>query len=261
MSLKNIAKLVKQATQADMTPAKEFQNLLNQAIVMLEREDKRQPSQTYKPSSLGGCLRKIYFEVTGAPIDPDGDIDPDFVGILQSGTDRHERIQNAIIEMKRLGIDCEWIDVEDYLKLYPVAGTELVERKGNEFKLRNTVLNMSFMCDGIIKFGGKYYILEIKTEASFKWNGRTDAEEQHKVQASSYSTCLGIDDIMFIYEMRDLCKKKYIHVSVTKQDREDKVIHVINTVEDYRERNEVPPKTEKKSLCNYCDFKRECKKW
>ncbi len=261
MSLKNIAKLVKQANKADLTPAKEFQNLLNQAITMLERESQRAPSRTYKPSSLGGCHRRLYFEVTGAPIDKNPDIDPDFVGVGESGTDRHERIQRAIIEMKRLGIACEWVDVEDYLKMYPQTGTELVERKGNEFKLRNTVFNMSFMCDGIIKFGGKYYILEIKTEASFKWNGRTEADPKHKVQATSYSVCLGIDDVLFVYEIRDLCKKKYYHVHITPDEKEDKVIHVINTIEDYREREVVPPMTDKRNECNYCPFRGECKKW
>jgi CRISPR/Cas system-associated exonuclease Cas4 (RecB family) len=261
MSLKNLAKLVKQATQSDMTPAKEFQNYLNQAIVMLEKENRRQPSQTYKPSSLGGCMRMNYFQVTGAPLDVDSDIDADFVGICESGTDRHERIQNAVIEMKRLGIQCEWVDVEKYLTMYPQPGTELVSRQGNEFKLRNTILNMSFLCDGIIKFGGKYYILEIKTEVSFKWSGRTDAEEKHKVQASAYSTCLGIDDILFVYEQRDLCKKKFIHILVTQEDKEEKVIHYINTCQDYVERGEVPPKSELKSDCTYCNFKEECKKW
>lgn len=261
MSLKNIAKLVKQATQSNMTPAKEFENFLNQAIVMNERKNTRAPSQTYKPSSLGGCIRKVYFEVEGAPIDTNRDIDPDFVGLGESGTDRHERLQQAIISMKDLGMKCEWVDVEDYLKLYPVKGTRLIERKGHEFKLRNDILNMSFMCDGIVKFGGKYYILEIKTEVSFKWNTRTDAEDMHEVQASSYSACIGIDDILFVYENRDICKKKYYHVHVTDQDREDKVIHVINTVESHRANGEVPPKTDDKKHCNYCPFQGECIKW
>lgn len=261
MSLKNIAKLVKQATQSNMTPAKEFEMFLNQAIVMNERKNSRAPSTTYKPSSMGGCMRKIYFEVEGAPIDTNIDVDPAAVGMAESGTDRHERIQQAIISMKDLGMKCEWVDVEDYLKMYPVPGTRLIERKGNEFKLRNDILNMSFMCDGIIKFGGKYYILEIKTEVSFKWNGRTGAEDMHEVQASCYSACLGIHDIIFVYEQRDICKKKYYHVQVTQNDIEDKVIHTIYTVEDYRSRKEVPPKTDKLSHCNYCPFKGECIKW
>lgn len=261
MSLKNIAKLVKQATKKDVSPASEFENYLEQSITMLERANKRQPSQTYKPSSLGGCMRMIYFQVTGAEMDKDGDISTELVGICESGTDRHERLQAAVIAMKDLGINCEWMDVEEYLTLYPQPGTRIVSRQGNEMKLANDILNMSFLCDGIIKFGGKYYILEIKTETSFKWQSRIEAEEKHKVQASAYSTALGIDDVMFLYEMRDLCKKKFFHVHVTDEDREERVLHRINTVQDYVEKEEVPPKSEIKADCMYCDFKKECMKW
>lgn len=261
MSLKNIAKLVKQATAKDMTPANEFENFLNQAIVMQEKKNIRPPSKTYKPSSLGGCWRKIYFEVEGAQIDANQTVDPSFVGICESGTDRHERLQQAVIAMKDLKINCEWVDVEEYLKLYPQPGTRIIERKGNEFKLRNDILNMSFMCDGIVKFGGKYYILEIKTEVSFKWNGRKAAEDDHQIQASSYSTCLGISDVLFIYEQRDVCSKKYYHVNVTDEDREIKVVHIINMIEEHRRQGTVPDKSENKVHCNYCQFKEECVKW
>lgn len=261
MSLKNLAKLVKQATKVNMTPAKEFENFLNQAIVMNERKNVRPPSKTYKPSSLGGCIRKVYFEVTGAPIDTYNEVDPSFVGICESGTDRHERIQNAVMSMKELGMNCEWIDVEEYLKLYPQEGTVVVQRVGNEVKLRNTIHNMSFLCDGIIKFGGKYYILEIKTEFSMQWQSRKDAAPMHKVQAASYSLCLGIDDVIFVYEQRDFCKKQYYHVPITKLDRKEKVLDVIESVESHRENETVPEKTEITSQCNYCMFKEECKKW
>lgn len=259
MSLKSLAKLVKQVSASKETPAKQFQQYLNQAIIMLERENAREPSQTYKPSSLGGCNRRVYFEVTGAETDKNPEIDPDFVGVAESGTDRHERIQSAIMEMKRLGIECEWVDVEEYLKMYPQEGTEIVERKGNEMKLRNTKYNLSFMCDGIIKFGGNYYVLEIKTEVSFKWNGRTEAEPKHIVQASTYSLALGIDDIMFVYEQRDMCKKKFIHVKVTAEDKKEKVIDVINEVETHIKENTIPEKTDKKNECTYCPFTQVCK--
>lgn len=261
VSLKNIAKLVQQATVKNQTPADEFENYLKQSIVMMERKNQRAPSKTYKPSSMGGCLRRVYFEVEGAPVDGDPTINIEAVGMAESGTDRHERIQQAVISMKEFGMDCEWIDVEEYLKQYPQPGTRVIERKGNEFKLRNDILNMSFLCDGIIKFGGRYYILEIKTEVSFKWNPRQDAEDKHKSQASCYSSCLGIDDIMFVYEQRDMCAKKYYHISITEEDKIERVIHVISTVEEHRRVGTVPEKTEDKKECTYCPFKGECKKW
>lgn len=258
MSFKNLAKLVKQATE-EQSPAQDFLNMFNQATSRLDEQ--RQPSKTFKPSSLGGCIRKVYFEVTGAPIDANPDINPDMVGVGQSGTDRHERMQTTITHMKELGYDVEWIDVAEYLKIRPQMGTEVVERKGMETKLRNTVLNLSFMCDGIIKFKGKYYILEIKTEASFKYMKRFDVEPDHLVQGTSYSTALGINLILFIYENRDLCQKKTFVVEITDEDKQDKVIHTIETVNDHIEREVVPEKSTVKKHCTYCQFKGECKKW
>src|SRR5690606_11740101 len=138
MSLKNLAKLINQTTQ-EKTVEQEFLFQLNEAISRLDGENSRPPSKSYKPSSLGGCMRNMYFQVIGAPLDPAGTTDASFVGICESGTDRHERIQTAITNMQRLGYDCEWIDVEEYLKVRPQTGTEVVSKQGMETKLKNTV--------------------------------------------------------------------------------------------------------------------------
>lgn len=257
---KNLAKLVNQATQTQ-DPAAEFIGMFNKTVIKMAEEDKKQPSRTFKPSSLGGCYRKVYFEVTGAPIDPDPIIDPVMEGMAESGTDRHARIQETIMKMKKYGFDCEWIDVEQYLKDNPQLGTVIVERKGHEMKLRNTILNMSFMCDGIIKFKGVYYVLEIKTETSFKWQGRTTPALKHTYQATAYSVALGIDRVMFIYENRDTTAKRGFSVEVQQAEKEEKVFGYIETVNGYIEREQIPPMTEMKSECNYCDFKQECAKW
>src|SRR5690606_24180813 len=142
----------------------------------------------------------------------------------------------------------------EYLKVRPQTGTEVVSKQGMETKLKNTVFNLSFLCDGIIKFQGKYYIIEIKTEASFKYQGRFDIVEDHKHQASAYSVCLGIDEEIFIYENRDFCNKKSFMLHVTTQDKEERVVHVIETCNSYIEAEKVPPMTTVKSKCKYCKY-------
>lgn len=259
MSLKNLAKLINN-TVKEKTVEQEFLFQLNETISRLDAENPRKPSQTYKPSSLGGCMRNMYYQVIGAEQDPNKKRDASGVGITEAGSDRHERIQKAVAEMKRLGYDFEWIDVAEYLKQWPQQGTEVVQKQGMETKLKNTILNMSFLCDGIVKFKGKYYVLEIKTEASFKWNGRAEVVEQHKYQASAYSTCLGIDGVIFIYENRDFCSKKSFMYEVTDQDKEERVIHRIATCDSYVERKIVPPMTTIQSLCKYCNYKERCAK-
>jgi CRISPR/Cas system-associated exonuclease Cas4 (RecB family) len=279
MSLKNLAKLVSEATKKRPVE-QQFLRDLNETIVRLDAEDNYKPSKTYKPSMLGGCKREVFFCVIGEQEDPKI-IDPDdasFIGICESGSDRHERIQKAVSQMERLGYKVKWWDVEEYLTMWPQPGTKVVEKKGMETKLRNEIFNMSFLCDGIIQIDGKFFILEIKTEASFKWQGRVDAVDKHKTQAACYSLTLGIDDVIYIYENRDFCTKKSFRYTVTEEDRQARVIDVIEDIDNYvREHNEIvesletksdtipitkaPPKSDKKSDCNYCDYKKACKRW
>lgn len=257
MGLKDLAKMVNNATK-EKTLEEEFLYQLNDTISRTQTP--RQPSKTFKPSSLGGCTRRIFFEVSGAEVDKAKPADANLVGINESGTDRHERIQTYITKMKEHGHDVEWIDVEDYLTQFPQTGTRVVEKKGMETKLYNEVLNLSFMCDGVIKFKGVYYIIEIKTEASFKWIARTKPEEKHTFQASSYSACLGISNIMFLYENRDVCGKKVYHVEITQEDREEKVFGRIEMVNEYIRQQIAPPVTEQdKKDCKYCPFTTICR--
>lgn len=253
MSLRNIAKMVSEASK-EKTPEQEFLQSLNRTIVNMQT--KRKPSKTIKPSSLGGCKRNIYFQLIGAEIDKESTITAEVIGMGESGTDRHERLQAAIIQMPEV----EWVDVEEYLKARPELGTVVQKKVGYEYKLYNEALNLSCLCDGIIKFKGKYYILEIKTEASFKWNNRYAPEEKHKVQATAYAIALGIKDVIFLYENRDVCGKKTFLYKVSDDEIETLVTEIYEII-DMAESGEVPPKSDDKRECNYCQYKEECKKW
>ena len=259
MSLKNLAKLISNATK-ELTPEQEFLNALNEAIVKEEVKTRRQPTKSFKPSSIAGCHRMMYFTLIGAPIDKNFDADPQFIGMGQSGTARHEYLQTTISQMKENGFDVEWIEIEDYLKIRPQKGLEIISKQGLETKLFSRKYNLRFLCDGIIKVNGVYFILEIKTEVSFKWQSRTEADRKHIPQASSYSLCLGINRVLFLYENRDLCSKKAFIVEVSDDDRKG-VVKTIRKVNNSKRLKQVPPKSEDKYDCRFCDFKDECKKW
>lgn len=255
--LGRLAKMVNKATQ-EKTVTEQFLHDL-EATIKAENLP-RKPAANYKPSMLGGCLRKTYFCKTG--VEPD--VSPpssSMAGIWESGSARHEHIQEYVMKMKEHGFDWEWVDVEEFVKQRKPAGTRIVERKGNEVKLFNDILELSFMCDGVVKNNGRYYILEIKTESSFKFMKHQDAHESHKVQAICYSTALGIDEIIFIYENRDVCTKKVPpHViKVTEEMKQEYVIGRIETINNYIAEDRVPPMDT--SSCTYCDYKTECKKW
>jgi CRISPR/Cas system-associated exonuclease Cas4 (RecB family) len=258
MSLARLAKLIAKANE-EKRPEQDFLHMLEEATSRLAEQ--RQPSKSYKPSSLGTCMRLNYFQVTGAPIDTAAPQSASLAGINQSGSARHEAVQETISKMKQLGYDCEWIDVEQYLKRRPQVGTKVVSKKGHETKVFNSVLNMSFMCDGIIKLRGVYYIFEFKTETSFKYQVRNAPEPKHVVQAAAYGLGLGVDRVMFVYENRDVCAKKAYVIELTEQDKVDKVIHYIETCNSHIERGIVPPKTDNPKDCKYCQWQQECKKY
>lgn len=258
MGLKDIAKMVNKANK-QKSPAEEFLFMLNKAAVMGSQDESEYKGGVYRPSSIGSCLRRQFFMVEDYPADSENPPSAELVGILESGTDRHERIQNTVQKMKRFDIDCEWIDPEEWVKTRKPVGTVFKRREGNEARFYNYILNMHFKCDGIIKFRGQYYILEIKTEASFKHRGRVEPVPKHISQASSYSLGLGVGKVMFLYENRDVLGKKPFAVTITDEMR-FKTVEEIETIETYRTLGKVPPMTDNDNDCKYCPFVGRCKR-
>ena len=146
-SLKNVCRLIDDVCK-DIPVEQSFLADLKRSIELSDAKNRRKPSQTYKPSGMN-CLRQMYFQIKG--VEQEGESNYALVGICESGTDRHERIQNAIADMKNNGIDCEYINVGEYVKSRGLDYLEVVEQCGNETKLFHKTLNMSFLCDGVIR--------------------------------------------------------------------------------------------------------------
>lgn len=257
-SLKAVMKALEKAN-SEIPVEQQFLDDLKRSIELEDMKTARKPSQTYKPSGMN-CIRSMYYQVIGVDVEPDSNYV--MVGICESGTDRHERIQNAISAMKSNGFDCEYVDVAEYVKnrgleLY----LDIVDKCGNETKLYDRMRNVSFLCDGIIKYHGKYYIVEFKTESSFKWKDRKGVDPKHYNQARTYSLELQIDGVIFVYINRDIVDyKAYLYV-VTQRER-DSIIDLIADCQSYVDRKELPPLPEDASdkKCAYCAYKELCKR-
>lgn len=254
-SLRQLLGLVKAEDKGDLASA--FLTDLTYSIEYVEVNPSDRPSQTYKPSFMN-CLRGMYYMRTGAQPNLAGKKDACSEGIAESGTDRHIRIQQAICNMKNRGIDCEYIDVETFIKQRDIKGLRVVSKSGMETKCFYEPLQMSFMTDGIIKYRGIYFILEIKTETSMKWNARKGVDEKHRNQGCCYSYIFGIPRILWLYEGRDLCNKKVYLMETTEQEIKERVLDKIATCEDYVKKGIVPPKPEH-PRCNYCQYTEICR--
>ena len=232
-----------------------LQDLLN---TVEKEQSKRQPSRSYKPSSLI-CLRQMYYQIIGAEQEQERG-NARLIGMGESGTDRHDRLQKAIMKLAKCNEDYEWIDVEQYVIENNIPHLKIVSKNGNETKCFHEVLNMSFMCDGILKIKGVYYILEIKTESSFKFKGREAIAEDHRTQASCYSTAFKIDNVIFLYENRDSLEWLTFLLHVTEHMKQTLVVDKINQCDNYVSKLTPPPRADSKKTCQYCKYVKLCRK-
>lgn len=257
-SLKNVMRLLEVAKDT-LPPEQDFLNDLKRSIELNADKDQRLPSKTYKPSGMN-CIRASYYQITG--VQPDqANSNYTIVGICNSGSDIHVRIQQAVEQMKNNGMDCEFISVPDFIKQRNLDYLTVVSNTVTETKLYHKKYNMSFMCDGIIKYKSHYYILELKTESSFKFLNRKDVDPSHYNQAIAYSLAFGLDQVIFVYINRDVLDMKAFMFNVTGEMKEG-LVGYIEDCDGYVNRKIVPPKPENvlKKACSYCIYKTQCKK-
>ena len=256
-SRKNVIRLLDEI-QESLPPEQGFLEDLKRSIELSDKKNKRKPSMMYKPSSLQ-CIRNMYYQRSGKETDEEGS-SYTLVGICNSGSDIHIRIQTAISEMKENGMDCEYVDVAKFVKQRELENIEIVSQQGMETKLRDNKYHLSFMCDGIIKYKSHYYILEIKTETVNKWFTRKGINASHIEQATAYSIALGINEVIFVYISRDTLDMKSF---LFKPDGDTKqaLIGKLVDCEGYVEKGIVPPKIEDdKKVCQYCSYRESCKR-
>jgi len=148
--------------------------------------------------------------------------------------------------------------VSDYVASRPELGLKVISQRGHETKLVHDAYNMSFMCDGLILFRSTLYVLEVKTELARKWHLRTQPAQKAVVQGACYALCLGVPDILYVYENRDTLQKKVFTLHVTDEMTKTLVLDVMEEVNRALETQEPPPRTVDTAECKYCMFSHTC---
>ena len=260
--LRNISRLIEES-QKDVPIEQSFLADLKRSIELQDKKESRPPSQTYKPSSMN-CIRNMYYQVIG--VDQDSETNGySIIGICNAGSDIHQRIQQAVIDMKSNGMDCEYINVAEFVRQRDLDYLDIVaepdfENGNYETKLFHKNLNMSFLCDGIIRYQGKYFILELKTESAYKFISRKGVDEKHYNQGISYSIAFGLDEVIFVYISRDVLDMKAYLFKPTAEQKQD-LLGRISTCDTYVNQGKIPPKPDNAGpkLCSYCAYKTRCK--
>ena len=257
-SLKSVARLIDSVNE-ELPIEQLFLADLKRSVELTNDANKRMPSQTYKPSSLN-CIRQSYYQIIGVEQD-EGKSNYNGIAICETGTDRHVRIQDAVAGMKANGMDCEYVDVAKFVKQRKLDYLEIKSQEGNETKLYHKTLNISFMCDGIIKYHNHYYIIEFKTEGSNKFFARKGVDHSHYNQAICYSLALGLPEVLFVYISRDTLDMKAYIYTVT-DEMKNGIVGYIEECDGYIKKKKTPPvpiDVERKT-CMYCPYASRCSK-
>lgn len=234
------------------------------AIEDHKKKNSRTPSKTYKPSSMK-CMRQMYFMRSGAPTDVT--VDPyNSIGMADTGTRRHEAIQEVLLAMSGMGYDWEYVDVAEYVKRKQGEGKCLnlivKDKRGAETHLTDSLLNTSFMCDGILLYKptGEYVLFEFKNQISFKADGKQAVDEEHHNQVVAYCAELDLTKALVLYENRDNCSLYCPELFVVTDEMKSQFYDRIFECEGYVERMIAPPKVEDKKVCRWCKYKTECRR-
>jgi hypothetical protein len=188
------------------------------------------------------------------------------IGMADTGTRRHEAIQEVLLDMEKMGYDWRYVDVETYIKHMQSMGKcmniVVKGKKGAETRLYDKALNISFMCDGVIQriSTGHYYLFEFKNQVSFKYSGKNDVDEEHKIQVGCYCMELELDEAFVVYENRDTCDLECPVLFTVTEEMKQAALHKVYECDSYVSRLIPPPKHPDVKPCRWCQYQNACQK-
>lgn len=248
----------------DLPDNKRFLNDVMTGIERYSVAHRRKSSNFYKPSGLN-CMRSMYFVRTEAEQDS-RPAEYNAVSMADTGTKRHEAIQDVLLELKDMGYDWEYVDVADYVAMKQKEGKCLsltvLDRCGAETHLIDNDLHISFRCDGIIKklSTGEYFLFEFKNVVSFKYQMiEKEVLEQHHKQVICYCMELDLNKAFVLYENRDMCTLECPEVFKITDDMKQDIISLFLNCEQYVEKMQAPPKCTNPKNCRFCSYKDKCR--
>ena len=219
------------------------------------------------PSGLY-CPVAVWYKLHKTPMLPeDRTFESD--GYASAGSDRHKAIQSFLVSLPEV----EWVNVEEYVvnhslpfKVeYEVGILELAEKYNlscdqvceivgsYERLLKHTNNLINLKLDGLIKFKGEYYILEIKTTSKAKI-ARAPLNE-HQLQAKAYSMLLNIPKIIWVYETREDFKHTVVFQEFLEEDRLF-IKNYLNKIVLAKSPKELDRSTD----CKFCRYREVCNK-
>lgn len=198
------------------------------------------------------------------------DVDPMSYGDISAadtGTRRHEAIQEVLQYMTKQGGRFLYIDVARYVEERQRRGKCLqlviTGTHGAETELWDKQRDVKFRCDGIIydTKDKEFYLFEFKNQISFKAAGKQCVDKAHYCQIACYCMELELNKAFVTYENRDDCTLYVPEIFVVSDYDKQMIQDKIDECENMAKHGIVPdkPSNLSPSDCRYCRYKSTCK--
>lgn len=224
---------------------------------ILEAESKT-PSRTFAPSQVR-CKRVSWFRLRGVDPEPEVVVNRGLNFTAQIGTACHQTIQEIL--SNELGED--WLDVEAYMRSANLPYVYTCTKNQYETQIEITdPVPIKFAPDGIFRYKGVTWLLEIKTSEYSSFEKLTGPKPNHIDQITCYSTILNISNVLVMYQDRVHGDRKCYEVFIPEKDMKA-TWDMLYEVKDYADKNIAPPRPEDRKYCSpsYCRYYNRCKEW
>lgn len=251
----NFAHLAKFNSSASSEFLEFYENLVDCKI--REKYDKP-ASQTFAPSSFS-CSRKSWFRLRGVQPDSPKSVDRTLNFAAEIGTACHMMIQKNL----KSALGSDWIAVKDFLAANPIPYKYTLEESDEGLETKVSVENppVHFACDGIIRWNGQIYLLEIKTAEYSSFDELTDPKSIHVDQIKCYATLLNISHVLVLYQDRQYGCLKCYEMTISQHDK-DVVMGEFDHVQFMVEANLAPDRLPRNDYrCTQCEYAKRCKEW
>lgn len=239
-----------------------FKDMYDNIVYQKYKEsEERKPSRTFAPSSFR-CDRLSFFRLRGVDPDPAVEINTSLEFSAMLGTACHEEIQKNL----KNAIGDQWVDVPTFLTSAHKLSRDpydYVIRKYGELETQIEFFNppVKFSCDGIIKIGGEFYLLEIKTSEYQSFKALKEPKPQHIDQIKCYCSLLELHKALVLYQDRLYGDTKCYEITVQDYEMHE-IYDRMNKILDYVDKNIAPPRLPSGDYwCTYCKYKKRCSQW
>lgn len=232
-----------------------YESLVDKSII---EHNSRPKHQTFAPSQMR-CDRISWFRLRG--VQPDKITNPDRTLNFSAevGTACHQVIQDRLAHCDEI----EWLHVNQFLSEHSDYDYD-VSQNGYEQQIElRKPFPIRFACDGLIRFRGHIYLLEIKTSEFSSFQELVEPKPKHMDQIKCYAAILDVSNVLVLYQDRAYGELKCFEIVISdieKQQIRDKMTHVMDLVEAQIAPDKLP-KGDPDCNANMCPYFQKCKEW